>query len=62
VLLEGVDVGRDAIVRRAIVDKNVKIPSGARLGVDLAEDRARGFTISEGGVVVLGKGEIVPTP
>jgi glucose-1-phosphate adenylyltransferase len=60
VLLDGVDVGRDAIVRRAIIDKNVKIPTGARVGVDLAEDRARGFTISEGGVVVLGKGDVVP--
>ncbi|HEX6278338.1 MAG TPA: glucose-1-phosphate adenylyltransferase [Polyangiaceae bacterium] len=62
VLLDGVDIGRDAIVRRAIIDKYVKIPAGARLGVDLAEDRARGFTISEGGVVVLGKGEVVPPP
>jgi glucose-1-phosphate adenylyltransferase len=60
VLLDGVDVGRDAIVRRAIIDKNVKIPAGARVGVDSAEDRARGFTISEGGIVVLGKGEVVP--
>jgi glucose-1-phosphate adenylyltransferase len=62
VLLDGVDVGRDAIVRRAIIDKYVKIPPGARLGVDLAEDRARGYTISEGGVVVLGKGDVVPPP
>jgi glucose-1-phosphate adenylyltransferase len=62
VLLDGVDIGRDAIVRRAILDKYVKIPAGARLGVDLAEDRARGFTISEGGVVVLGKGDVVPPP
>jgi glucose-1-phosphate adenylyltransferase len=61
VLLDGVDVGRDAIVRRAIIDKNVKIPAGARLGVDVAEDRARGFTISEGGIVVLGKGDVVPS-
>jgi glucose-1-phosphate adenylyltransferase len=60
VLLDGVDVGRDAIIRRAIIDKNVKIPQGARLGVDPAEDRARGFTISEGGIVVLGKGDVVP--
>jgi glucose-1-phosphate adenylyltransferase len=60
VLLDGVDVGRDAVIRRAIIDKNVKIPPGARLGVDLAEDRARGYTISEGGIVVLGKGDVVP--
>ncbi|HEX6765388.1 MAG TPA: glucose-1-phosphate adenylyltransferase [Polyangiaceae bacterium] len=60
VLLDGVDVGRDAIVRRAIIDKNVKIPAGARLGVDPVEDRARGYTISESGIVVLGKGDVVP--
>ncbi len=60
VLLDGVDVGRDAVIRRAIIDKNVKVPPGARLGVDLAEDRARGYTISESGIVVLGKGDVVP--
>jgi glucose-1-phosphate adenylyltransferase len=62
VLLDGVDVGRDAIVRRAIIDKNVKIPRGAQIGVDPEEDRARGFTLSENGVVVLGKGDVVPAP
>ena len=60
VLLDGVDVGRDAIVRRAIIDKNVKVPRGARIGVDPEEDRARGFTISDEGIVVLGKGETIP--
>jgi glucose-1-phosphate adenylyltransferase len=60
VLMSGVVVGRDAIVRKAIIDKNVFIPPGAKIGVDLAMDRARGFTISEGGVVVLGKGDKVP--
>ncbi len=59
VLMDGVEVGRGAIVRRAIIDKNVKIPPGARIGVDPAEDAARGFTISEGGVVVLGKDDEV---
>jgi len=29
---------------------------GASLGVDPAADRARGFTLTEGGVVVVGKG------
>jgi glucose-1-phosphate adenylyltransferase len=60
VLLHGVDIGRNAVVRKAIIDKNVRIPPGAQIGVDLEQDRARGFTVSDEGVVVLGKGDIVP--
>jgi len=56
VLMPGVTVGRDAIVRRAILDKNAVVPDGARLGVDLEGDREH-YTVSDGGVVVLGKGE-----
>ena len=48
-------VGRGAVVRGAILDKNVVVPDGALVGVDLATDRAR-YTVSQGGVVVLGKG------
>jgi len=62
VLMSGVDVGRGAIIRKAIIDKNVKVPPGCRIGVDLEEDRARGFTISEQGVVVIGKGDPIPMP
>jgi glucose-1-phosphate adenylyltransferase len=62
VLMHNVDVGRGAVVRRAIIDKGIRIPAGARIGVDAEEDRARGFTISEGGVVCLGKGDLVPAP
>jgi len=58
VLMHGVEVGRHAVVRRAIVDKNVRIPEGARIGVDLELDRDR-FTVSDGGVVVIGKGQKV---
>ena len=61
VLMHGVDVGRGAVVRRAILDKNVVVWPGARVGVDLAHDRARGFTVTDSGVVVVGKGEQVVT-
>jgi glucose-1-phosphate adenylyltransferase len=58
ILMQGVDVGRNAVVRRAIVDKNVRIAEGAQIGVDAEADRER-FVVSDGGVVVVGKGAVV---
>ena len=58
VLLNGVRIGRHAEVRNAIIDKNVHVPESARIGVDLERDRER-FTVSDGGVVVIGKGDKV---
>jgi glucose-1-phosphate adenylyltransferase len=58
ILMHGVEVGRKAVVRRAIVDKNVRIEPGAQVGVDPEVDRAR-FAVSPSGVVVIGKGEVV---
>jgi glucose-1-phosphate adenylyltransferase len=58
VLMSGVVVGAGAVVRRAIIDKNVTVPDGASVGVDLDLDRER-FTVSPGGVVVIGKGQKV---
>ena len=60
VLLHNVDVGRGAVVRNAIIDKNVRIPPNARIGVDHDEDRARGFTVTDGGIVVIGKEDQIP--
>src|SRR3954452_437649 len=58
ILMHNVDVGRHAVVKRAIVDKDVQIEEGAQVGVDPAADRER-FVVSAGGVVVIGKGEVV---
>jgi glucose-1-phosphate adenylyltransferase len=58
VLMHGVDVGRNAVVRNAIIDKNVRIPEGFEIGVDPEADRER-FTVTDSGVVVLGKGETI---
>jgi glucose-1-phosphate adenylyltransferase len=53
-LLEGVSVGRRAKVRRAIVDKWVRIPEGSRIGYNLDQDRKR-FKVTDSGIVVIQK-------
>ncbi len=52
VIFDNCDIGRHAKVRRAILDKNVKIPEGAQVGYDLEEDRKR-YHVSESGIVVI---------
>lgn len=52
VILPGVDVGRGAVIRRAVIDKRCKIPPGMQIGVNLEEDRQR-FYVSEKGVVLV---------
>jgi len=59
VLMHGVDVGQGAVVRNAILDKNVVVWPGASIGIDAAKDRDRGFRVTDGGIVVVGKGEQV---
>jgi glucose-1-phosphate adenylyltransferase len=56
VLLSNVHVGKKAVVRNAILDKNVVVPDGAQVGVSRVDDAARGFTISDNGITVVGKG------
>ena len=55
VLFSGVRVGRSAVVRRAILDKNVFVEDGAEVGVNRDADLARGFHVSEAGVTVVPK-------
>lgn len=55
ILFEGVEIGRHAVVRRAILDKWIQVPPGMQIGVDLEEDRRRGFAVSKNGIVVVSK-------
>jgi glucose-1-phosphate adenylyltransferase len=57
IIFSRVDIGRRAKIRRAIIDKGVHIPEGVRIGYDEEEDRARGFTVTNSGVVVIAKAE-----
>lgn len=52
ILFDGVVVGEGAQLRNCIVEKDVKIPAGERIGMDLARDRER-FFVSDRGVVVV---------
>jgi glucose-1-phosphate adenylyltransferase len=56
ILFERVRVGPGASVRRAILDKDVVVAPGAAVGVDPEADRARGFTVTDTGITVVGKG------
>lgn len=53
ILFENVSIGRHARIRRAIIDKNVVIPDRTVIGYDHEEDRNRGFTVTESGIVVV---------
>lgn len=55
VILNGTRIGRGAVIRNAVIDKYCTIPAGAQIGVDPIADAER-FTVSKGGIVVIGKG------
>ena len=55
VIFSGARIGRNAVVRRAILDKNVIVEDGAEVGVNREADLARGFDVSESGVTVVPK-------
>jgi glucose-1-phosphate adenylyltransferase len=55
VIMDNCDIGRHAKLRRAILDKNVRIPENATVGYDLDADRSRGWHVTESGIVVIGR-------
>ncbi|MHA6524207.1 glucose-1-phosphate adenylyltransferase [Tessaracoccus sp. G1721] len=60
VLMDSVQIGKNAVVRRAILDKHAVVPDGVQIGVDQDHDRARGLAVSDTGITVVGKDVVVP--
>ena len=55
ILFENVSIGRHSRIRKAIIDKNITIPVGSVIGYDHDEDRRKGYTVTETGIVVVSK-------
>jgi glucose-1-phosphate adenylyltransferase len=56
--MPSVKIGENSKIKNAILDKNVVVEPGASIGFDIERDRER-FTVSPGGIVVIGKGVTV---
>lgn len=57
ILFNRVNIGRHCKIRKAIIDKDVTIPDGTEIGYSLEADLCRGFTITDSGLVVIGKND-----
>jgi glucose-1-phosphate adenylyltransferase len=53
ILMPGVEIGRYSRIRRAIINTGVKVPDASVIGFDAEADRARGYHVTEGGIVVV---------
>lgn len=60
ILFDNVEVGKHAKIRNAIIEKDVIIPEGVSIGYNREQDLQMGFTVSEGGITVIAKGEWIP--
>jgi glucose-1-phosphate adenylyltransferase len=58
ILMPNVKIGRNSRIRRAIVDTGVEIPESSVIGFDVEDDRARGYTVTESGIVVVPSAEL----
>ena len=59
VIMDNCKIGANAVLKNVILDKNVIVPDGVKIGVDPDLDRERGFTVSKGGVTAIGKGTVI---
>jgi glucose-1-phosphate adenylyltransferase len=62
VIMDNCKIGKNVVLKNVILDKNIVVPDGTEIGVDQDYDRERGFTVSKGGVTVLGKGQAIEAP
>jgi glucose-1-phosphate adenylyltransferase len=53
ILMPGCEIGRYSRIRRAIVNTGVKVPDSSVIGFDLEADRAKGYHVTECGIVVV---------
>jgi glucose-1-phosphate adenylyltransferase len=53
IVFENVNIGRHTKIKKAIIDKNLVIPDNTTIGYDHAADAARGFTVTESGIVLV---------
>lgn len=58
VIMPGARIGRGAIIRNCVIDKYCTVRDGAQIGVDVESDKRR-YTVSKGGIVVIGKGTLI---
>ncbi len=59
ILMENVNVGRNCEIKKAIIDKNVDIPSYTKIGVSKEDDIKRGFYVTKNGITVVPKGAVL---
>ncbi len=59
IIMNNCNIGRHARIRRAILDKNVHVPEGYEIGFDLESDKKK-FHVTESGIVVIGKNQVLP--
>jgi len=53
IIMHDAEVGRYSRIRRAIVGPGAKIPEASVIGYDLQEDRSKGYTVTDSGIVVV---------
>ncbi len=54
ILMEGVNIGRNCMIKNTIIDKFVSVPANTVIGYDIEEDRKK-YDVSEDGIVVIPK-------